>query len=356
MTATYPLPRPSSFAANATNPLANLDSDLVNLTDTLNALGNGAAVLNSVTITTASITAANISLMQGNVYIAGGSASFTQANVSTIYAGNVSATNFVGSGALLTGLAGASSVAGDSRNLVAKASNNTVVTITFDQVVTSTALSNGTTYLFGTNNLTFNRNTIGVGGLDTGSSPNLGWISIYAVSNPGTSAIGLLGLAGNAASTTLYSGANTAPGYTASSLVSIWPTDGTGNLIFGTQQSRVFSFDVPVIVATGQTFPSSLTQQSISPAVPPAAKSVSGFMGVTSTAAPGMQVVASDANGLDAQIIAQLGTGSATLIFGFGSAESFRDLMITTPQIMYLMVSAGGVAGAGRLAVTGYKF
>lgn len=79
MTATYPLTRPSAFAANATNPLATLDSDLVNLTDTLNSLGNGASTLSTVAITTATITNANVT----NGFIANVSIASMSANTAT---------------------------------------------------------------------------------------------------------------------------------------------------------------------------------------------------------------------------------------------------------------------------------
>lgn len=100
MTATYPLARPSAFAANATNPLATLDSDLVNLTDTLNSLGNGASMLSTVAITTATITNANlttalittanvVTMSSSNVVITGGTAVLSTSNVTTLGAATI---------------------------------------------------------------------------------------------------------------------------------------------------------------------------------------------------------------------------------------------------------------------------
>lgn len=122
MTATYPLARPSAFAANATNPLATLDSDLVNLTDTLNGLGNGVSVIATATITTASITNANIT----NGFIANASIASMSANTAVfvsplgISSGGTNATTF-GNNAVVVITAG--SMAG-----VLPAANGTVLT------------------------------------------------------------------------------------------------------------------------------------------------------------------------------------------------------------------------------------
>lgn len=122
MTATYPLSRPSAFAANATNPLATLDSDLVNLTDTLNGLGNGVSVIATATITTASITNANIT----NGFIANASIASMSANTAVfvsplgIGSGGTNASTF-GNNAVVVITAG-------SMTGVLPAANGTVLT------------------------------------------------------------------------------------------------------------------------------------------------------------------------------------------------------------------------------------
>lgn len=317
---------------------ADIDTNFRNLQVALNGIGNGVSVLSSVTITTASIATANISLMQGNVSITGGSASLTQANVSTVYAGNVAASFFTGDGSKLTNLPASSvtGVAGDSRNLIATISNNTVATVSYDQVITSTAL-NGTPYMQSSGNLTFNRNTVGVGGMDARTSPTNGWVTIYVVSNPSNSAVGLLGTAGNTTQTTIYSGSNSAAGFTASSLVAIIPTDGTGNLSAGMIYSRRFWYKSPTIVFNGATGSVNLTAQSLSNVVPASAKTVSLIVGDTVNNALNF-FVSGDSSGTGFRgVNVPTGTMSPMSIAGLNlnPVATIIDVPIVIPQTIY---------------------
>jgi hypothetical protein len=123
-----------------------------------------------------------------------------------------------------------------------------------------------------------------------------------------------------------------------------------------TQIDRRFCFDVPFNIVTGVTFASSLTSQSISAAVPPAAKTASGLIGASLTTGTGSYYIASDANGLDARAAAFTGSGSSTTTFGFTMAAAFHDLMMATAQTVFIMVSGGGITNAGRLSITGFTF
>jgi hypothetical protein len=78
-------------------------------------------------------------------------------------------------------------------------------------------------------NKTVNLATTGAGGMDSGAAPNNGFVAIYAIYNPTTGASALLARnATAAAQPTVYGGANMPAGYTASALISVWPTNASG--------------------------------------------------------------------------------------------------------------------------------
>ena len=75
--------------------------------------------------------------------------------------------------------------------------------------------------------------------MDTGAPPDSGYVALYAIYNP-TSGVAAL-LATNATTTiapSIYGGAYMPAGYTASALVSVWPTNTTGQPMIGLQTGR----------------------------------------------------------------------------------------------------------------------
>lgn len=120
-------------------------------------------------------------------------------------------------------------VVGHARNIsmsVTAAPSNS--TLTADEIVVGTALG-GQKYLQKQVSKTINFAATGAGGMDTGSAPASGYVALYAIYNPTTGASALLAKnATSAVQTNVYVGANMSSGYTASALVSVWPTNSSG--------------------------------------------------------------------------------------------------------------------------------
>ncbi len=114
------------------------------------------------------------------------------------------------------------------------ASPNTSVTIQASSINTGTILSNGVTYSIGNYTQVFNGAITGAGGMDTGAIPTSGNLCLYAIYNPTGGTASILGTNCTTSSGVLYSGAHMPAGYTASSFLVSWPTNGTPALVAGT--------------------------------------------------------------------------------------------------------------------------
>ncbi|MGM3191411.1 phage tail protein [Dickeya dadantii subsp. dieffenbachiae] len=92
-----------------------------------------------------------------------------------------------------------------------------------DEIIVGTSLG-GSQYRIGLFEKTIDLTKTGVGGMDTGTVPDEGFVGIYAIYNPATMASGLLAV--NATSVKLpeiYNGTNMPDGYTASALLTVVP-------------------------------------------------------------------------------------------------------------------------------------
>ncbi|EIN02303.1 hypothetical protein WQE_04922 [Paraburkholderia hospita] len=220
-----------------------------------------------------------------------------------------------------------SPVIGSARNVaMSVTAASATATLTADEIVVGTALG-GQKYMLSSFNKPINLATTGAGGMDTGTAPTSGYVALYAIYNPttGTSAL----LATNATSVVqpnVYGGANMPSGYTASALVSVWPTNASKLFAVGLQMDRLFANTAVTALSTStvQTSPAAL---SIASSVPPNARTVSGQLNATSTTNSGLQLaVFSNA----AQVGGQgVNTGST------GANVIFRDLMLATPQTLF---------------------
>lgn len=247
---------------------------------------------------------------------------------------------------------GVAPVYGLGRNVVAQCASagGTSFTLKFDEFIGKTA-AGGTALLAVSGNLTVNLATTGADGLDAGALAANKLYRTYL----------LYKIADGTIHTLSTLDTNTAPsptpaGFTLLSVIAYCLTDGNAKILPFTQYDRRFCFDVPLNIVSGVTFASSLTSQSISAAVPSAARTASGLIGASLTNGTGSHYIASDANGLDAQAAAFTATGSSTTTFGFTMAAAFRDLMMATAQTVFIMVSGGGITNAGRLSITGFSF
>lgn len=188
------------------------------------------------------------------------------------------------SGALLTNLPTptntASPIIGSARNAtmtVTTASAN--ATFTADQIIVGTSLS-GTSTSLPSYSQPLNIAVAGAGGMDAGSAPTNGYVSIYAIA--GVSGTSILATNVTTSRGTIYGGGNMPTGYTSSALISVWPTNGSGLLLAGEQVGRTVYF-APATVLSTSTQQASLTLLSVSSAAPPNSNAIGGYFGAQGT-------------------------------------------------------------------------
>ena len=245
----------------------------------------------------------------------------------------------------LTGLVGAMRNA--SMN-VATASAS--ATFTADQIVVGTAL-NGLEYLLPSYSHAINLAATGAGGMDTGSAPISGYVALYAIYNPTSGTASILATnATSSAAPTIYGGANMPAGYTASALISAWPTNSSGQLVVGIQIDRSISILLKTVLSTS-TAQASWTSLSIASAVPPNARSIRGATNFTnntvSTSTNGSIYIASNSSGAGEQFNQGiLNTGQLV--------QNYSVDLSTSQTIFYQTGDTGSVSFTANIYVSGY--
>lgn len=242
-------------------------------------------------------------------------------------------------------------VVGGTRNFaMSVTAASASATLTADEIIVETALG-GVRYCLPSFSKTINLATTGAGGMDTGAAPVSGFIAIYAIYNPTTGTAALLATnATSAAAPNVYGGANMPSGYTASALVSVWPTNSSSQLLAGIQYDRSVSL-VNVQAMTTATQQSSLTSLSIAACVPKNAKSVSGTVVIGSTSASVNVANLSAASASIGLVVISNGLSTA------GSTQvPYSKLQIITPQTIYYLATASAGTMTFTLNVTGYDF
>ncbi|EPD1885622.1 TPA: hypothetical protein ACV4T5_001357 [Yersinia enterocolitica] len=240
-----------------------------------------------------------------------------------------------------------SGVVGQSRNArmsVVAASSS--ATFTADELIVET--SAGQQYRISAFNKTINLATTGAGGMDTGTVPTSGFIALYAIVNPTSGATALLAVnATTILAPEIYGGANMPAGFIASALVSVWRVSSS-QLTVGELMNRTISTTEIPLVTVANTVPS-LTELSISTAVPKNAKTMEGWGLINSTAAATNN---------------SFGVSSRPYPLGFktqgnnnsGVSSVFSNLMIAEPQKIYYQIGFGGTPVPSTIYSTGYTF
>ena len=271
---------------------------------------------------------------------------------STVQSGNIAA---LATAPFITPLSGyakvisAGTVVGSIRNArMSVATASASATFMADEVVLETALG-GTPYRIAGFSGAINLASTGAGGMDTGTAPANGFVALYAIFNTTTLASALLAVnATSAAAPQVYAGANMPSGYTASALVSVWPTNGSSQFIAGIQADRAISFAQRVIYSS-TSIPTTPTSLSIAGAVPFNARVIHGTGGTGSATTAQVYGLYISADGvLNVQQI----TGYT--VAGGATGANFR-VVLTTPQTVFY----NGSVGSGttfNLNVTGYEF
>lgn len=241
----------------------------------------------------------------------------------------------------------AAGVVGSVRNLaMSVTAASASATLTADEIIVETALG-GVRYCLPSFSKTINLATTGAGGMDAGSAPISGYVALYAIYNPTTEVSALL--ATNTTSATAPNICNGAvpAGYTASALVSVWPTNGSGQFAVGSQIDRAISIIFTQVLNTSVT-QSSATSLSIAGTVPPNARSISGSLiaGSTSTSSVALEVSGSSSR------IGEQGISSVTTSI---SAAYSRILIPTQQTLYYLATSTAGTPGF-TIFISGYEF
>jgi hypothetical protein len=204
-------------------------------------------------------------------------------------------------------------------------------------------------------NKTINLGTNGAGGMDAGTAPVSGWVGIYAIWNPTTSTSAVLATnATSAIQPSVYGGANMPAGYTASGLISVWPTTAGSLLAIASQFDRDVHFYNSAYSGGGGT--GSYVSLSLAASVPKNAYRWRGNLTITQTATAGNCSAA----------VCPTGGGSATP--GYVAVQTYSaasgisggtvpDCPIFTAQTTYWVASGqGGTPTAFNINSYGYSF
>ncbi|GMG90649.1 hypothetical protein Cmtc_18690 [Cupriavidus sp. TKC] len=249
----------------------------------------------------------------------------------------------------------APSIVGASRNArMSVAAASSTATFAADEIALEDTLG-GRTYRLSNFSKVVNLATTGAGGMDTGSAPTSGFVALYAIYNPVTGASALLARnATSAAQPEVYGGANMPAGYTASALISVWPTTSGGQFIIGVQQERRVSFGFTTVLSTSVQ-QASATALNIAAAAPANAKAVKGYCVITSSASTANLFFTVSGSG------AALGLGGmqgsiTTSAVSAGLSSPFNDVpIVTTQTVYYTATSSAGTMGFS-MVLSGYVF
>lgn len=229
-------------------------------------------------------------------------------------------------------------IIGATRSRMSLSTSTATAAFTADQVVVGTGLA-GAMYRLTSFNKTINLATVGAGGMDTGAAPASGFVGLYAILNPATGASALLAVnATNSLLPIIYGGANMPAGYTASALVSVWPTNASGQFAVGIQVEREINIATNTVFTTTAT-QASLTSFSIAAVVPRNAVTCRCDTTVGSSAA---------GSGANAVIcgtpfeVGRVAQGSTSPTAGATTVSSFPHIPIMNAQTLYYRGSVSG--------------
>lgn len=222
-------------------------------------------------------------------------------------------------------------------------------TFTADEVVVETALG-GQSYRLANFSQTINVATTGAGGMDTGSSPATGFVALYAIYNPTTKAQGILAVNATAAKAPeVYGGSNMPNGYTASALISVYPTTSGGLLVAGFQADRRITGNYSTALNTAAA-KTSYTALSISGIVPLNAREASVSMTATqgSSGNPVVLSASSTSDGVGGWGVSASSTGTI-------GVTSYGRLPIITPQTLFYSMNNTN-SGSYQIYINEYAF
>lgn len=250
--------------------------------------------------------------------------------------------------ASITALGSGIPVVGTALNVAMNvASASATATLTADEIFVGAALG-GIGYKLANFIQTINLTKTGEGGMDTGNAPVNGFVALYVIYNPVARKAALL--ARNATSTRaaeIYDGANMPAGYSASTLVSVWPTDGNAQFSIGNQFDRRIEIPFKQVLSSSVNQPSA-TPLSLSSVVPRNAKYVSGSQTCGSSTSAAITVnVSSSVNRVGEQGV----SGTSTSL-----GASYSGIQLATQQTIYYVANASTGTPSFQIYVSGYEF
>ena len=206
------------------------------------------------------------------------------------------------------------------------------------------------------NSLNLQINTVGAGGMDNGTAPANGYVSIYVIYNPSTGATALLAQSGGSSQGSngnlTYYGNYLPAGYTATALIGVWPTNGSSQLVQGAQFDRTM-YPAKMSVLASSSLSVSTTSLSIASAVPPNAISVFGtvfFSSVTGTGQLNVGLFSNSAGNIGTQVVEAYSVAT-------GIQDNYANIPLITPQVIYYSITNTGVSAATtNIYITGYTF
>jgi hypothetical protein len=216
--------------------------------------------------------------------------------------------------------------------------------ITAETIIAETAA--GLQYKINGFNKTLNLATTGIGGVDTGAAPVNGYLAIYGAYNPATGDSGVFAAnATLAAAGSVCGGANAPAGYTATALLTVVPTNASGQIKPCLVRDRRVSLQSTSVLTTSTTA-GSFTSLSIAGAVPLNAVSAKGYPSFSSSTSSAQGVVvAGDVSGIDA--------GYGSVSGAAGGAGGFDVQMASAQTIFYTFSCTSGTPSL-NMFISGY--
>lgn len=229
-------------------------------------------------------------------------------------------------------------------------SPSTTASMVAESVVVG-ASTNSLPYKINNISKTINLGITGAGGMDVGSAPISGFVAIYLIYNVLTKTSALLACNQTTSTGTTYTGANLPAGYGPSALVSIWGTNGSGQLVIGTQIDRDIDRALATILTTTDIFTNAPT--NISTLVPTAAVEISGIFqcGATTANVNSTVGLASTANGVGTR-----SCGGTSSVDNAVTQCAYSGLKLATPQTVYFTSTVGpGALSQASAYISSYK-
>ena len=239
------------------------------------------------------------------------------------------------------------SVVGSMRNgrcVISTASASAVFTA--DEIIVQTSLS-GASYQLSSFNKTINLATTGAGGMDTGSAPASGFVSLYAIYNPTTGASSILAVSTTSTlSPEIYGGSSLPTDYTASALIGVRATNSSSQFSVSSQFDRTVAFAAKqAFSANNDVYVSVTGSISLVGTLPLNAYACFGNIRMASLGSStnyGMSVGGVNSIGL---------SGLANY-----ANTSFTDLYLATPQTLTYGIGTGSSGVNMSLDINGSRF